>query len=74
MNKWLKKYDKVNKVIKYDSDLMYDFVHNFNKYTVSNFNKKSWIDSKFDVLKTFYKDFKKLEGVVSNQWKKVKKK
>ena len=73
LNKWLKKYDKVNKVIKYDSDLMYDFVHNFNKYTVSNFNKISWIDSKFDVLNRFYKDFKKLEGVKSNQRKKAKK-
>ena len=38
LNKGLKEDDKVNKVVKYDNDLMYNSVHNFNKYSVSNFN------------------------------------
>ena len=32
----IKKDDKVNKTIKNNDDLTYDFVHNFNKYSVSN--------------------------------------
>ena len=32
----IKKDDKVNKTIKDNDDLTYDFVHNFNKYSVSN--------------------------------------
>ena len=42
----LKKDDKVNKVVKYDNDLMYDSVHNFNKHSVPNLNKIPSIDSK----------------------------
>ena len=45
LNKGLKKDDKVNKVIKYNNDLMYDSLHNFNKYSVPSFNKISSIDS-----------------------------
>ena len=35
-------------------------MHNFSKYSVSNFNKIPSIESKFDALDNFYKDFKKL--------------
>ena len=59
LNKGLWKDDKVikvNKVDKYDNDLMYDYVDNFNKYIVSNFNKISSNDSSFDTLNRFYKD------------------
>ena len=45
--------------------MVYDSVHNFNKYSVSNFNETTSVDSKFDTLNKFYKDFKKLEGVKS---------
>ena len=38
-DKVLKKDFKVNKANQNDNDLMYDSVHNFNKYSVSNFNK-----------------------------------
>ena len=50
-SKGLKQDDKVNKVVKYDNGLTY------------NFNKISLIDSKFDELNNFYKDVKKLEAV-----------
>ena len=63
LNKGLRKGDKVNQVVKYNNDLMYDFVHNFNKYSVPNFNKIPSIDSKFDTLNNSYKYFKELEGV-----------
>ena len=65
LKKGLKKDDKVSKVVKYDNDLVYDSVHNFNKYSVSNFNETTSVDSKFNTLNKFYKDFKKLEGVKS---------
>ena len=64
-NKVFKKNDKDKKVDKYSSDLMYDSVHNFNKYSVSNFNEISSIDSKFDAIKKFYKDLLKLNFVRS---------
>ena len=41
-NKVLKKDDKVNKAIKYNND----FIHNFNKSSVPNFNEITSIDSK----------------------------
>ena len=37
---------------------MYNSVHNFNKYSVSNFNEISSLDFKFDTLKNFIKIFK----------------
>ena len=58
-----KKNDKVNKVVKYDNDLMYNLVHNFNKYSVSNFNEILSLDSKFDTLEKFHNHFKKLKDV-----------
>ena len=58
----LKKDDKVNKIGKYVNDLMYNSVHNFNKY---NRDKAPSIDSKFNTLNNFYKGFKKLEIVKS---------
>ena len=64
-NKGLIKDKKDKKVIKYDNDLKYDSLHNFNKHSVSNFNKISSIDSKFDTINKFYKDFKKLNDVKS---------
>ena len=44
---------------------MYNSVHNFNKYTMSNFIKILSNDSSFDTLNRFYKDIKQLEGVRS---------
>ena len=46
-NKAFKKDDKNEKVVKYDNDWAYSSVHNFNKYSLPNFNEIS-IDSKFD--------------------------
>ena len=43
----------------------YNLVHNFNKYSVYKFKEILSIDSKFDTLNKFYKDFKKLESVES---------
>ena len=68
MNKGLKKDDKVNKIGKYDNDLMYNSVQNFNKYIR---NKIPSIDSKFNALNNFYKYFKKLE-IVKSQTKERK--
>ena len=63
MNKRFRKDDKVNKNVKYDNDFLCNSVHNFNKYSVSDFNKISSIDSKFDTLNKFHKALKKLQGV-----------
>ena len=60
-NKVLRKDDKVNKLNKYNNDLRYDSVDNFNKYSLSNFNEISSVDSKFDKIDKFYKDFLKLK-------------
>ena len=49
-------------VTKYDNDLVYDSVHNFNKYSLSNFYEISSTDSKFDTINKFYKDFLKLNN------------
>ena len=46
----------------------------FNKYSVSNFNEISSIDSKFDALDKFYKDFERLETVKSKNKNTKKKK
>ena len=64
ITKGIKKDDKVNKTTKY-VDLMYNSVFNFNKYNVSNFDKITSVDSQFDVLKGFHKEFIKLKGVKS---------
>ena len=68
LNKGLKKDDKANKVIKYDNDSKYDFVHNFNKYSVSNFNKIPSTDAKFDTLNNFYKYLKKIKWPQKSNW------
>ena len=60
-----KKDDKNKKVIKHDNDLVYNSVHNFNKYCVSSFNEISSIDSKFDTINKFYKDLLKLNDAKS---------
>ena len=65
MNKRFRKDDKVNKNVKYNNELLYNSVHNFNKYSVFDFNKISSIGSKFDTLNKFHKNFKKLGGVKS---------
>ena len=44
---------------------MHSSVHNFNKYSLYNFNEISSTDSKFDTLNKFYKGFKKLNDVKS---------
>ena len=62
-NKVFKKDDKNNKVIKYDNDLVYDPVHNFNKYRLSNFHETSSTDSKFDTINRFYKHLLILNNV-----------
>ena len=53
------------KVLKYNHDLTYDSVYNFNKYGVSNFNEITSVDSKFNTLNKFYEELKKLEAVTS---------
>ena len=50
---------KIKKVIKHSNDLFYSSVHNFNKYSVPNFNEISLIDSKFVTINKFYKDLSK---------------
>ena len=62
-NKPFKKDDKNKKVIKHDNDLVYKSVHNFNKYSLSNFNEILSINSKFDIINKFYKDLVKLNNV-----------
>ena len=52
-NKLFKKDDKNKKVIKNDNDLVYNSVHNFNKYRASSFNEISSVDSKFDSINKF---------------------
>ena len=64
-NKVFKKDDKNKKVIKHGNDLVYNSVHNFNKYSVSSVNEISSIDSKFDTINKFYKDFVKLNNIKS---------
>ena len=48
-------------------------MHNFNKYSVFDFNKILSIGSKFDVLNKLCKDFKKL-GADKSQTKETKQK
>ena len=67
-----KKDDKNKKVIKYNNDLVYSSVHNFNKHSLPNFNEISSIDSKFDTINKFYKDLVKLNNVKSRDDKKQK--
>ena len=64
-NKAFKKDDKNKKVIKYDNDLAYSSVHNFNKYSLPNFNDLSSVNSKFDTINKFYKDLVKLSSAKS---------
>ena len=64
-NKTFKKGHKINKVIKYNNDFVYDSVHNFNKYNVPNFNEISSIDSKFNKINKFDKDLLKLNNIKS---------
>ena len=66
-NKVFKKDDKNKKVIKHDNDLVYNSVHNSNKYSVSSFNEISSIDSKFDIVNKFYKDLLKLNDVTKQK-------
>ena len=55
-NKAFKKDEKSKKVIKYDNDLVYNSVHNFNKYSLTNFDEIKSVDSKFDTINKFYND------------------
>ena len=64
-NKVSKKDDKNKKVIKHDNDLVYNSVHDFNKYSVSSFNEISSADSEFDTINKFYKYLLKLKDVKS---------
>ena len=64
-SKVFKKDDKNKKVIKHDNDLVYNSVHNFNKYSASSFNEISSIDSKFDTIHKCYKDLLKFNDVKS---------
>ena len=64
---------KIKKIIKYSNDLLYSSVHNFNKYSLPNFNEISSIDSKFDRRNKFYKDLVKLDNVKSRDDQKQKK-
>ena len=58
---------KIKKLIKYDNDLVYDWVH--NKYSVSNFNEIPSIDSRFDAISKFHKDLEKLNRLWAGFWK-----
>ena len=60
-----KKDDKNKKVIKHNNDLVYNSVHNFNKYSVSIFNDISIVNFKFDTINKFYKYLLKLSDVKS---------
>ena len=71
LSKGLKKDHKGSEVVKYNNCLVYNSVHNFNKYNVIQFNEISSIDFKLDTLNKFYKDFKKLEAAKS-QTKEIK--
>ena len=71
-NKGLKK-DVKKSIIKYSNDLVYSSVHNFNKYSLPNYNEISSIDSKFDTINKFCKDLVKLNNVKSRDDKKRKK-
>ena len=74
-NKVFKKDDKnKKKIIKYSDNLVYNSVHNFDKYSVSSFNEISSIDSKFDTINKFYEDFLKLNHVKSQNKIQSKKK
>ena len=64
-NKVFRKDGKNKEDIKYNNDLVYNSVHNFNKYSVPSFNEISSIDSKFDTINKFYKDLLKLYNVKS---------
>ena len=64
-NKVFKNDDKNKKNIKHDNYLVYNSVHNFNKYSVYSFNEISSIDSKFDTINNFYKDLLKLNDAKS---------
>ena len=48
-------------------------MHNFNKYSLPNFNEISSIDCKFDTINKFYEDLVKLNSVKSQDDKKEKK-
>ena len=54
--------------------LYYDSAHNFNKYSVLNFNKLSSIESKLDTQNKFYKDFIKLQDIKSKTQERKQKK
>ena len=73
-NKVFKKDDKNKKVNKYGNNLVYDSVHNFNKYNVPNFNEISSTDNKFDTINKFYSDFLKSNSVKSRSENKKQKK
>ena len=45
--------------------MVFNSVHNFNKYRVPSFDEISSIDSKFDTINKFYKDVIKLHNVKS---------
>ena len=74
LNRGLMNDKKDKKVIKYDNNLKCGSMHNFNKYSVSRFNEISSIDSKFDTINKFYKDFKKLNDINSKNENTRKKK
>ena len=64
-NKVFKEHEISKKVINYDNDLVYDPVHNFNEYRLSNFYEISLSDSKFHTINKFYKNLLKLNNVKS---------
>ena len=49
-------------------------MHNFDKYVVPHFNKISSIELKLDTKNKFYKDFKNLDAVKSQNKEKEQKK
>ena len=55
-----KKYSKTDKT---KNDLIYGLDHNFYKYRLSKFSQISSIESKFDKLEMFYRDFTSLNSL-----------
>ena len=64
-NKVFKKDGKNKNVTKYDNDLVYNSVYNFNKYRLSSFHEISSTDSKFDTINKFCKNLLKLNNIKS---------
>ena len=62
-NKVCREDKKDKRGVGYDNNLLYSSIHNFNKYSLSNFDEISSTDSKCGTINKFYKDLVKLDSV-----------